>query len=173
MSLMTHPDGRISTFCSEQRERNPLMLIRKHLIEQRGAASLKHSLDPKKYIQDPARSVGPADRAQRCSCWATREGELGQTSYWDESQCQSMSHGRGWCDSWSTSSFSPIALKKFQSDLPSTESQNDLGEKRSLSPTVNPELPSPSLNHVPKCHLGDLWKGRQGRNKVLSKKSVY
>lgn len=45
------------------------MLMRKHLIEQRGAASLKHSLDPKLCMQDPARPVGPADRVQRGSCW--------------------------------------------------------------------------------------------------------
>lgn len=52
---------------------------------------------------------------------------------WGETQRQSTSHGRGLWDSRSTSTFIPTALKKFPSDSPSTESQNDLGEKRSLS----------------------------------------
>ena len=41
-------------------------------------------------------------------------------------------------------------------DNPFLEPQNHLGWKRplkSLSPTVNLALPSPPLNHVPKCHV--------------------
>lgn len=89
--------SRISASCSEQRERNSLMLMRKHCIEQRGAASLKHSLDPKLCMQDAARPTGPADRAV-----GTTRDELGQTCYWVR-RVPVPIHGRGPCDSWSDS----------------------------------------------------------------------
>jgi len=45
------------------------------------------------------------------------------------------------------------------------ESENHLGWKRTLrssSPTTNPTLPSPPLNHVPKCHSYMSFKYLQG-----------
>lgn len=158
---------------SEQRERNPLMLMRKHLIEQRGAASLKHSLDPKLCMQDPARPVGPADRVQRGSCWDYKRRWTGTNLLLRGDPVTIHVPWRGLCDSWQISTFIPTVLKETSKWFTSTESQSDVGEKRSLSLTINPALLNPPLNHVPKCHLSDLWKGRQGRNKVVSKKSVY
>lgn len=73
------------------------------------------------------------------SCRQSSEGQQEKVNWdkpateRDETQRPSMSHSRGLWDSWSTSTFIPTALKKFPSDSPSTESQNDLGEKRSLS----------------------------------------
>lgn len=52
----------------------------------------------------------------------------------------------------------PLPGKK-KSDLQKTfdyniwQNQNCLGWKRSLYPTINPALPSWSLNHVPKCYI--------------------
>lgn len=56
---------------SAERKKTP-MLMRKHLIEQRRAVSLKHVIDPKERKQDLARPVGPAARAVaavQCGCW--------------------------------------------------------------------------------------------------------
>lgn len=135
---------------SEQRERNPLMLMRKHLIEQRGAASLKHSLDPKLCMQDPARPVGPADRVQRGSCWDYKRRWTGTNLLLRGDPVTIHVPWRGLCDSWQISTFIPTVLKETSKWFTSTESQSDVGEKRSLSLTINPALLNPPLNHVPK-----------------------